>query len=824
MVTSTVPLTTPAQGFRWGRLFASIASIVLLLVLICIGLGYWFIRTALPQIDGELRLSGLSAPVTVTRDSHGVPTIVAANFPDLFFAQGYVTAQDRLWEMDGMRRFAAGELSEVFGEGMVEHDRQQRILGLRSIAAHSIGNVSPRDRSFFEAYTRGVNAYIETHRDRLSIEFRLLKYQPKPWTVEDCLLMGANMVENLNHGTYKEALLREKVLANLGPELTSDLFVNTSFHDRPPTQGPLRIEEQEEQKPKAKQQPARTQTMLRLAFPSLQELSEDMADSDSFYRPRPGSNNWVVSGTHTVSGKPLLSNDMHLNHQMPNLWYEVHLKSGDFNVVGVSLPGLPFVIVGHNQRIAWGFTNVGPNAEDVYVETFNDKGQYETPKGWRDPEYRSEVIHVKGKPDQVVEVAITRHGPIITELVPGEKRKLALRWTLYDGLHDPFFDVDSAQNWDQFTQALSTWDAPAQNAVYGDVDGHIGYHATGHIPIRAMGDGSLPENGSHDAQEWTGYIPFDKLPNTFDPPWGVIATANSRISPDNYPYSISTSWDAPWRTERIYKVLQSGKKLNPADMLALETDTYSAFDRYCAERFVYALDQAPKLSTRASQARDLMREWDGRMTAESAAAAIELRSRRTLAEFLLGPKLEAAEQASRSDLPVLTMHDLHWSRESVWLENVLLRQPRRWLPEKYSDFNTAIVAAVETAANDPSMPANLRDLGRNPTSVLTIQHPVLGRIPLIDRWSGPGTVPQSGGGLTVKQVGRGFGPSERFTVDFSDLDQSTLNTVTGQGGNFGSPYYMDQWKAWYEGFTFRLPFTEGAVEKTKAHVLILKPL
>lgn len=809
------------ERFRWGRLLGSLLALMLIAALVAIALGYRFFHSALPQLDGELRVHGLTAPVTVTRDGHGVPTITAANLQDLFFAQGYVTASDRLWQMDGMRRFAAGDLAQVFGEGLLAHDRQQKILGLRTIAAHSIELASARDRSFFEAYTRGVNAYIEAHRDRLPIEFRLLKYQPSPWTLEDCFLMGANMVEDLNHGTYKDALLREKVLADLGPELASDLFVNTSFHDRPPTQGPLRIEDQQEQSsPKALNTIRRPETS---SDPVSSLLQKEDGVTEDFYRPRPGSNNWVVSGAHTASGKPLLSNDMHLNHQMPNLWYEVHLKSGDFNVIGVSLPGLPFVIVGHNQRIAWGFTNVGPNAEDVYVETFNDKGQYQTPKGWRDPEHRSEVIHVKDKPDEVVDVVTTRHGPIITELVPGEKRKLALRWTLYDGLHDPFFDVDSAQNWDQFKQALSTWDSPAQNAVYGDVDGHIGYHATGHVPIRAIGDGSLPENGSNDAQEWTGYIPFDKLPNIFDPPWGVIATANGRITPDGYPFSISTSWDAPWRTERIYKVLQSGKRLSRPDMLALETDIYSAFDRYCAERFVYALDQAPKLSARASQARDLMRDWDGRLTANSAAARLELRSRRKLSELLLEPKLEAAQQDHRSDLPPLTMKELHWSRESVWLENVLLRQPKRWLPEKYPDFNAAIVAAVEAAANTPDMPPDLKQLSKTPASVLTIQHPIFGRIPLINRWSGPGTVPQSGGSFTVKQVGQSFGPSERMTVDFSDFDQTTLNTVTGQGGNFGSPYYMDQWKAWYEGTTFTLPFSDAAVQKTEAHHLLLQP-
>lgn len=815
MATSTVAASPRSAGFHWGRLAAGIALVLLVAALIALGLLYRFAHSALPQLDGELKVPGLTSPVSVIRDSHGMPTIQAANLPDLFFAQGYVTAQDRLSQMDGMRRFAAGELSEVFGESQLHRDRVQRTLGLRAAAAHALELTSPRDRSFFEAYTRGVNAYIQTHQDRLPIEFRILGYRPKPWTLEDCFLMGADMVENLNHGVYREDLLREKVLADLGPELAADLFVNTSFHDRPPTQPPVRLGTPDDESiSRAENRITESHVPLRITDPGASAIQDLL---------RPGSNNWVVSGAHTVSGKPLLSNDMHLGHQMPNLWYEVHLNSGDFNVVGVSLPGLPFVVVGHNQRIGWGFTNVGPNAEDLYIETFNDKGQYLTPKGWRDAEHRREIIQVKGKPDEVLDVVVTRHGPIITDLIPGEKRKLALRWTLHDGLADPFFDVDSAQNWQQFTQALSTWDTPAQNAVYADVDGHIGYHATGHIPIRATGDGSVPENGSDDAHEWKAYIPFDKLPSTYDPSWGVIATANGRVTPDDYPYSISAAWEAPWRTERIYRVLESGKKFSPADMLQLQTDIYSAFDRFCAERLVYALDHAPKLSSRAAQARDLMRDWDGKVTPASAASVIEHRSILKLGHMLLEPKIQAAQQHPAPNLAPLTMDDFRWPRQSVWMENILLKRPQRWLPPNYSDYDAVLVAAVEATVNAPGMPSDLNALKNEPTTVLKIQHPILGEIPLIRHWSGPGTVGQSGDGTTVKQVGISFGPSERLTLDFSDLDQSTLNVVTGQSGNFLSPYYMDQWKAWYEGFTFPLPFSDAAIEKSKAHRLELRP-
>jgi len=798
-----------------------LAVLVLLVVLTAAGTVVWLYsiaRSALPQLDGEVRIPGLSSPVTIIRDQHGVPTIEAATLEDLFLAQGYVTAQDRLWQMDAIRRYAAGELSEILGEKYVEHDRQQRILGLRQVAQRSAANANARDKSYVEAYVRGVNAYIDSHQSHLPLEFRILKYSPKTWTAEDSVLSGANMVQNLNHGYYEAALEKEKILAKLGPDLTADLYVNSSWHDHPPTKGPARLDQPETDRETIDSGTGGNVTR----FDRWRDgLDIPAVENDSLLRP--GSNNWVVSGDHTVSGKPLLSNDMHLDHQMPNLWYETHLKSGTFDVTGVSLPGVPFVIVGHNQRIGWGFTNVGPTVEDVYIETFNDQGLYLTPKGWQEPEHRHEVIHVKGKPDVSVDVRVTRHGPVITDLVLGEKRTLALRWTIYDGINDPFFDVGSAQNWDELLHAFSTWDAPSQNVVYADVDGHIGYHATGHIPIRKAGDGSLPVNGSDDAHEWTGYIDFDKLPNVFDPPWGVVGTANGRITPDGYLYSVSTQWDAPWRMERIYRVLQSGKKLSPSDLLALQTDIYSAFDRFCAERFVYALDHAKTVSPRAVQARDLMRDWDGRMTTDSAAATIENRARRELVRLLLEPKLGAAAEGAKPSADQLTWKDYRWFMAPVWVENILLKQPKRWLPDQYPDFDSVLAAAVEAAVSNPHSPGNLADWKWGKASPLYIQNPVLSHLPFLSRWTGPGLQEQSGDSYTVKQVGMSFGPSERMTLDFSNFDQSTLNLVTGESGNFLSPYYMDQWKAWYEGFTFALPFSAGEMEKARSHKLVLAP-
>jgi penicillin G amidase len=539
--------------------------------------------------------------------------------------------------------------------------------------------------------------------------------------------------------------------------------------------------------------------------------------------PVNGSNDWVVSGAHTVTGKPLLSDDMHLGHQMPNLWYEAHLRAANLDVAGVTLPGMPYVIVGHNQKIAWGFTNVGPAVTDLYIENFNAQDLYQTPKGWLQPEYRTEVIHVKGQPDVTVDVKITRHGPIITELIPDETRPMALRWTMYDGLRIPFFDVNMAQNWNEFRHAFSMLDAPGQNVVYADVDGNIGYQATGKVPIRASGDGSMPVSGADDAHEWTSYIPFEKLPSIYNPPSGVIGTANGRITPDDYPYSVSMEWEAPWRTARIYHVLESGRQFSAADMLALQIDIQSEPDLFAAERFVYAVDHASKPSARVKQAAELMRGWDGRMLASSAAPTIAENSILQLRRLLLEPKLGMAPADPDKAAEVLSWKTYSWEMRSVWLENILLHRPKRWLPDQYSNYDDLLTAAVNAAVNAPDVPKDLATWRWGVFNAVEIQHPILGKIPVIRWWSGPGVQEQSGSGYTVKAVSRHHGPSERFTANLSDLDQSTLNIVTGQGGNFLSPYYMDQWKAWYEGTTFVLPFSAKAVETTKAHQLVLEP-
>ena len=808
---ATVTVAAPA-GRRRALRRILFAVLVLLLLSLALLLGWFYLvnRWALPQVDGSAALPGISAPVTVLRDARGMPHIRAANVLDAVMAQGYVTAQDRLWEMDMLRRDGGGELAEILGPSALKRDEQQHTLGTQQIAQRALAAMPADNRAFLEAYARGVNAFIESHRSSLPLEFRVLAYRPRPWRAEDSLLVGISMGEMLNFGYIRDMLAREKVTAKVGSQLAADLYPITSWRDIPPSASasPLKELPKPPPIPETRYRPADGAPRLP-GFGRTLECGILCSGDDL----RAGSNDWVVSGALTASGKPMLSNDMHLPHQIPNIWYQAHLTAGDFDVAGVSLPGVPFIIVGHNRRIAWGFTNLNPQVTDLYIETFNDKGDYQTPEGWKPAGHRRETIHIKGRPDEALDVVSTRHGPIISAQLPGETRQIALQATMFDpaALQFPFSMVDAAQNWDEFRAAFSHFGLPGQNVVYADVDGHIGYQATGFVPIRKATAGGLPVPGNDDAHEWTGYIPFDQMPRVLDPPSGVLATANGRITPDGYPLYISDEWEAPFRTDRIYHVLQSGKKLGAADMLALQTDVYSDYDRFCAQRMVYAVDHEKNASARARQAADLLRQWDGRLTTDSAAAVIETRARGEFVNALLRPKL--GELAS----------EYHWPMMTAFVENVLLHQPARWLPPAAGSIDAVLAQAVEKAVTSANAP---RDLSRGKwgeASPVELRHMLFGRLPLLKYFSGPGLRPQSGGRYTVKQVGRTFGPSERLTVDFSDLDHSTLNIVNGQTDNLLSEHFDDQWSAWYEGRTFALPFSAAAVDAARVHTLTLRP-
>ncbi|WP_263383953.1 penicillin acylase family protein [Granulicella arctica] len=829
----------------------SILGVVLLVVGFAVIAGlvtahFWLraaARNSLPQIDGTIAVSGPASAVTVLRDMHGVPHIRASSLDDLVFAQGYVTAQDRLWQMETLRRHASGTLAEILGKDLLPHDRAQRLLQIRAAADRAVAVLPPDQLHWLAVYARGVNASMADQQGHLPVEFRLLGFSPAPWVPRDSLLVGLAMFQDLTN-TFPEKLDREVIAAKLPQELVADLYPVGSWRDHPVVQPVVDLTtpvEDIEQIPLDE-----SQTKLRLpdkhALGSA-EHTQDLLAGDALLAGsatcegcRAGSNNWVVSGSRSASGKPLLSNDMHLSHGVPGIWYEADLQAGSFHAAGVTLPGTPFVIVGHNDHVAWGFTNLGADVQDLTVEHLRGSGSsaefQAADGGWQPLQHQSELIRVHHGLDVTLDVPETMHGklltPIISSLYPGEKRPISLRWTIYDpaNITSPFLAINSAGDGASLSAAFAAFGGPSQNMVFADDQGHIGYHAVGRIPLR--GDPShptppsaIPADASVTANEWSTtapYVPYDQLPHVADPAGGILATANARVVPDGFSYPITLDWAAPYRNERIWKVLAANPHMTSADMLALQTDVYSDLDRVIAQRLAYAIDHASLSGSRQKrlhQAADLLRDWNGHVDAKASAPAIVDAARAELWVLILTPKLGKSAALYT------------WGEKSFAEEQLIMHTPARWLPSGYATWDDLLADAVDKGMSVDHAPSDLATWQYGKAHPVDIEHPVLASSPLLKRLmgypTGTGSLPQSGDTSTVKQVYRTFGPSERFTADLSDLDHSTLNLVLGQSGDPASPWFIDQFQAWYTGKTFPLPYTANAVQAATAHTLTLMP-
>jgi penicillin amidase len=849
---------------------------LLVLLLVAAGAGLLWLRSAaraaLPVLDGDVHLAGLSAPVTVRRDAHGVPHIEAATEADLFAAQGYVTAQDRLWQMDAFRRNANGELAEVMGSSLVAHDRTQRVLQIRVTARRIYANLSAEDRARLDAYARGVNLFIAQHQDSLPPEFKLLGYKPQPWSGVDSVSIGLTIVQMLDTHWYAK-LGRERISARLqNGKLEKDLYPVGSWRDHPPTgilldlsqphpqPVPATDEDDEDDRSQASVVGPNALDKLHLlkgtgfspymsSAISTRALAPEGNVADGAEDPRAlrallglpacagcasGSNNWVIAGTHTASGKPLLSNDMHLPLTEPNIWYMADLKASGvggapgYHAAGVTLPGMPFVIAGHNEHVAWGFTALYADVQDLYLEELDGKGNFQDlDTVWKPLAVDHEVIKVRGGKDVIVDVQLTTHGPLLNPMFTKEKRPIALKWTLYDPTLKamPLYQLNVASNWTEFSAVLATWCWPTQSVVYSDDQGHIAYHAIGKVPIRGVELGKpFPHDVMNRRLEWGGpifegksysdlniYIPFDQMPNAVDPPSGFLATANSRVTTANSPYLLSLEWIDPYRIERIYKSLEGRNQLKPADLLAVQTDIYSEVDQELGHRFAYAIDHTPEADERLKQAADLMRSWDGKLTTDSAAASLVTEARYAFLPLILKPKL--GDDAGLYE----------WAEKDFAEEEIIMHGNADWLPATYKNWDALLTDAVRQGMKNGNAPSDVAHWSYGSWHVVAVEHPLARFLPLAGRVAGTGEQPLSGDTTTVKQVGRDFGPSQRFTMDWNNVDGSTENIVLGESGNPYSPYYRDQWQNWYGGTTFALPFTPAAVAAQTRHTLRLLP-
>ncbi len=757
-------------------------------------------KAALALIRGTINVQDLQKSVRVQRDRWGVAHIYAQNEHDLFFAQGFVVAQDRLFQMELWKRSGQGRLAEILGPSAVKRDVNARRLRYRGDMDAEYKSYAPDTKEILEAFTSGINAYIEEIQRPggigLPLEFQLAGFKPEPWKPEDCLnRLAAYSVT----GNGASELHSAQLVALLGPEKASELL---------------------ELDPPVKLDPAPGVDFSGLSPALLQDLVGSDVPFHFPETPTQGSNNWTVSGSLTVTGKPFLANDPHRVIAEPSLRYIVHLVAPGWNVIGAGEPGLPGVAAGHNEKIAWGFTIFGLDQQDLYLAQLNpdDPEQYKTENGWERMEVKTETIAVRGGSPVSVKLKFTRHGPVLWE---DGKRALALHWVGAEPGTAGYLGslaLDRAQNWQEFEQAMPRWKVPSENIVYADRDGNIGEHSTGLAPLRKNWTGLLPvpETGGY---EWSGFVPNADLPHTYNPASGFVATANHKMIPEKYAYAVGFQWASPERFLRIKEVLsaaaKSQYKLSLADMENLQNDVVSLAARDVQALLKHAAGNAPSSSAK------LLLDWDCTVTADSTAATLyefwDAELRDAVTKLAVPP--EAQKIAGKLALPEI-LEELSHPRAVVFGQN----------PEGGRDallLQTVQAAEQKLAAKLGPDPKNWAWGNLHRVSFLhPLDHVAPGADALFDR----GPFPRPGDGSTVDATyfgGASFdqlaGASYREIFDLSDWDNAVAVNVAGQSGQPGSVHYDDLLPLWTHGQYFPLRFTKPSIDRETTDVLELKP-
>lgn len=753
--------------------------------------------------ENSISVSGLNEKVTVKRDARGIPYISAANDDDLYFVQGYVTAGDRLWQMDLMRRLARGQTSELFGSRTVEEDKRWRRYGFSKVADDTMQYLSPELRSALENYARGVNAYIATLDDNtIPVEFKILQYRPTEWKSTDTIVIGKILADALS-ATWQEDLLKAS-LQNISKEKLADISNPVTPYDVVL----FGKDNAAARNIKAQRKVSVSPTEVLAANDAADDRKRSLEMVGLYAEDLAASNNWVISGSRTADGKPLLANDPHLAPTQPGIWYLVDLTSPNVHAAGVVVPGVPGVILGHNDSIAWGATNVGPDVQDLYLETFDASGKYKTPEGLKDPVTRKEEIKVRKnllKPDtetQTLDVTETGNGPIVFE--DGGKR-YAMRWTAFDpknGEFEAFFRLNRAKNWDDFRAALKTYGGSMQNFVFADVRGNIGWYPSGRIPLRRTGDGSLPYDGSTNDGDWLGYVPFEELPNLYNPKDGLIVTANQRAVGTGYKYFNVYVRDIalPWRAHRIHELLENSTKVTMDAVRDAQLDVFNLPLSNFSKQIV-------KLNAASPETLNVIKNWDGRMTADSEAALLVNEIRNCSANSI-------ADDNKPVPAYVIRERILYWAVD---------QQSARWLPKTYSSYADLLKAC------DTSSRASLADpkrFGPDESKWLwggvnksRFPHP-LAAAPLIGGQFATPNVPINGSGQTPNV---GSNVSMRFIASPGNWDATRHVIPLGESGDPKSEHFKDQFELWKSGTPAIFPFSQSAVEKASVSSTVFSP-
>ncbi|HEU4945658.1 MAG TPA: penicillin acylase family protein [Kribbella sp.] len=824
------------------------------LLVVVAGTGVFVVRHSFPSYDGTIELPGLDADVEVVRDVNGIPQIYADRPGDLFAAQGYVHAQDRFFEMDFRRHVTSGRLAELFGASALDTDKFVRTLGWRRVAEKELGLLAPATRQYLDDYARGVNAYLDQHSGSgLSLEYAVLslkgtEYRPEPWTAADSLAWLKAMAWDLG-GNMDEEIARANLAATLPTKQIETLYPTYPYERNEPILASAAVVDGNFTATSTRTEARRgaLDPALVKALDGVSKAAEGLpallGRGDGI-----GSNSWVVSGEHTTTGKPLLANDPHLGATMPGVWSQVGLHCNKlgaacpFDVSGFSFSGLPGVVIGHNNSISWGFTNLDPDVTDLYLEKLRGSGALYGDKV-EPMKLRTEVFKVAGRDtDEKITVRETRHGPLISdvgddqrevgELAAKAKGKdeeaygVAIRWTaLTPGrTADALFAIDRAQDWSSFRAAARQFEVPSQNLVYADREGHIGYQAPGRVPIRSVGSGNWPAPGWDPKHKWTGYIPFDAMPSEFDPADGIIVTANQAVTPKSYSYDLTDSWDYGYRSQQILDRIRAVDKLDVNAMASIQLDTKNRN----AELLTPYLLRIGISDEFDRQGQDTLRGWDFTQPADSAPAAYFNIVWRNLLALTFHDQMPESIRPDGGSRWFEVIRNLVAQPNNVWWDD--LRTPQR---ENRDDIlrEALVDARAEITTKMAREPASWQ-WGR--LHRLTLTNQTLGKsgIGLVDKLFNRGPYELGGGSSTVDatawDAAKGYQvtatPSMRMVVDLSDFDKSRWINLTGVSGHAFSSNYTDQTELWARGETLPWAFTKGAVEARREHtVTFTKP-
>lgn len=791
------------------RILLALGS-VLVIALIA---GFFFInsikRGALPVYEGEVRAGSLGSEVTVYRDQRGMPHIYASNEYDLYFATGYVMAQERLWQMDLIRRATNGRLSEIFGESMVQTDLFLRSLDITNKSKMILGSEDPEIIDCMNAYADGVNEYINNSGKKLPPEFRILGYRPEPWKLEDIANIIGYMGWDLAGGNLTTDIFNYRLFKKLGYGKASTLipdFMAVTSYAFPD----FRLSD----------------TALRSAQDFISNIDKLKSIGIASFT---GSNNWAVNGSKSETGKPILSNDMHLGLSSPGIWIQIHqIIPGKLNVTGVAVPGQPFIVAGHNEKIAWGMTNLMVDDIDLFAETLNpeNKSQYLFENEWKNMEVREEIIKIKGGNADTLSLSFTHRGPVISGFRGIDDAVLSMRWSgndMSDELKAVYL-LNRASNWDEFRTSLSYFRSISQNFAYADVDGNIGINTGGGVPVR-KGFGSIIRNGATEEFDWKGYVPFYQLPSEYNPDNGQVSSANNKTVSDEYPYYISFRFYPPYRISRIREMLNEKQKLGIEDFKRMLTDQHSSYASLLTPHILKLKEKQSSMNNTESEALDLLEKWDYNMSADLAAPSVFEFFRRSFSRNLLGDELgDLYPQLPGAINDYYIYKILQTGGEDEWIDDISTGTIEILDDIIQRSFSDCIKAISDSCGTNPD------NWKWGTMHTITFEHP-MAKVKILDRVFGLNSDIYSVGGSNHTVCPYTYknpfvsddGASERHIFNTADWDESLTIIPTGASGVPGSEFYLSQTDAYIKGLFYKDAFSANAVRASAKYTLVLKP-